>query len=477
MKVVIFCGGLGLRMGETSARVPKPMIPVGDRPMLWHIMKYYASFGHSEFVLCLGHRGDVIEEYFNDVPALRRERQRRAVLVDHLCRHRAGHGHWPATQGRGAAHRRRRRLPCTYGDGLTDAPLPRLIDTLLASDKIGVFLAAHPTAVFHIVTFDEENVVRSLVDITKSGMWQNAGFFAFRREIFDYIEEAEDLVDQPLHRLMAEEKLIAYPYEGFWEPMDTLKDKYRLDALAASGRPPWQVWDHADERQRALAQRRLMLTLRLDAAVGDAPTVLAVGAHSDDIEIGCAGTILRLAELAPRRARPLGRAQRDRRARRGGEGKRRDLLSSFASSTVVVEEFRDGFLPYHGAAVKDLFEALKNEVSPDLILTHQRNDLHQDHRLVCELTWNTFRDHLILEYEVPKYDGDFGSPNVFVEISDDLAERKLRTLREHFSSQHGKRWFTDDVFQAVLRLGVWNRALRRGSPKASTAGRSCSSRP
>ena len=143
-----------------------------------------------------------------------------------------------------------------------------------------------------------------------------------------------------------------------------------------------------------------------------------------------------------------------------------DLLSSFASSTVVVEEFRDGFLPYHGAAVKDLFEALKTDVSPDLILTHQRDDLHQDHRLVCELTWNTFRDHLILEYEVPKYDGDFGSPNVFVEISEELAERKLRTLREHFSSQHGKRWFTDDVFQAVLRL----RGMEAGSQTGLAEG-------
>jgi glucose-1-phosphate cytidylyltransferase len=247
MKVVIFCGGLGLRMGETSARVPKPMIPVGDRPMLWHIMQYYSSFGHSEFVLCLGHRGDVIEKYFktyqgsaetgSDGPPWSitfADTGKDTVIGQRLK------AVQPHVGGDDV-------FLCTYGDGLTDAPLPRLIDTLLASDKVGIFLAAHPTTVFHIVTFDEENVVRSLVDITKAGLWQNAGFFVFRREIFDFIEEAEDLVDQPLHRLMAEEKLIAYPYEGFWEPMDTLKDKYRLDALAASGRPPWQVWDHADE--------------------------------------------------------------------------------------------------------------------------------------------------------------------------------------------------------------------------------------
>ncbi len=209
-----------------------------------------------------------------------------------------------------------------------------------------------------------------------------------------------------------------------------------------------------------------MLTFRLDEALGDAPTVLALGAHSDDIEIGCAGTILRLAELAPA-ARVhwvvlSGIGARGEEARASAA----NLLPDFASSTVVVEEFRDGFLPYHGAAVKDLFEALKSDVSPDLILTHQRDDLHQDHRLVCELTWNTFRDHLILEYEVPKYDGDFGSPNVFVEISDELAERKLGALREHFSSQHGKRWFTDDVFRAVLRL----RGMESGSQTGLAEG-------
>jgi glucose-1-phosphate cytidylyltransferase len=246
MKVVIFCGGLGLRMGETSTRIPKPMITVGDRPILWHIMKYYASFGHSDFTLCLGYKGEVIERYF-----------------DKYLRSAENGGDGPpwsiafADTGEEAVIGQRLKAVepyiggdeiflATYGDGLTDAPLPKLIDRLVESGKVGVFLAAHPTAVFHIVTFDEAHVVRSLVDITKAGVWQNAGFFVFRREIFDYINEGEDLVDEPLHRLIAEEKLVAYPYEGFWEPMDTLKDKQKLDALAASPRPPWQVWENGD---------------------------------------------------------------------------------------------------------------------------------------------------------------------------------------------------------------------------------------
>jgi glucose-1-phosphate cytidylyltransferase len=248
MKVVIFCGGLGLRMGEASTRVPKPMIPVGDRPILWHIMKYYASFGHSEFVLCLGYKADVVEKYFRTYSGVATNGsepkgwsitfadtglesvigQRLKAVEPHL----GGDDIFLAT----------------YGDGLTDAPLPQMVDRLLESDKVGIFLASHPTAVFHIVTFDESNVVRTIADITKSDVWQNAGYFVFRREIFDYIGESEDLVDEPLQRLIAEEKLIAYPYEGFWAPMDTLKDKQNLDALAESGRPPWQVWEPDGER-------------------------------------------------------------------------------------------------------------------------------------------------------------------------------------------------------------------------------------
>jgi glucose-1-phosphate cytidylyltransferase len=243
VKVVLFCGGLGLRMGETSARVPKPMIPVGDRPILWHIMKYYASFGHSDFVLCLGYKANVVEKYFQTYSG--------SASTD------SEPASWSITfASTGQESLIGQRLKAvephlaaddvflaTYGDGLTDAPLPQMIDRLLESNKVGLFLASRPTAIFHIVTFDERNIVRSLTDITKSDIWQNAGYFVFRREIFDYIRDGEDLVEEPFQRLIAEEKLIAYPYDGFWAPMDTLKDKQTLDALTESGRPPWQMWE------------------------------------------------------------------------------------------------------------------------------------------------------------------------------------------------------------------------------------------
>ncbi len=257
MKVVIFCGGLGLRMGESSARVPKPMIPVGSQPILWHIMKYYAHFGSTDFVLCLGHRAEMIKEYFLDY--------NEALSNDFVLRDggrsidllRSDITDWSITfvnTGLKAAIGQRLKsverfigddevFLATYGDGLTDAPLPDMIDTLLASDKVGLFLASPPTAVFHIVTFDESGVVRSLGDVTKAGLWINAGYFVFRREIFDYIGEGDDLVEEPFQRLIKEERLSAYPNRGFWAPMDTLKDKQNLDSLVESGRAPWELWE------------------------------------------------------------------------------------------------------------------------------------------------------------------------------------------------------------------------------------------
>jgi LmbE family N-acetylglucosaminyl deacetylase len=196
-----------------------------------------------------------------------------------------------------------------------------------------------------------------------------------------------------------------------------------------------------------------MLPLRLDPAALDGGfTLLVLGAHADDIEIGCGGTILRLAEMVPSAHVHWIVLSGDGERGAEAEASATDSLGDFASSKVAIERFRDGFFPYDGGAVKEYFETLKTEVSPDLVLTHQRADLHQDHRLVCELTWNTFRDQLVLEYEVPKWDGDFGSPNVFVPISEELAERKVQTLLRHFSSQRDKAWFTKDLFYATLRL-------------------------
>lgn len=179
--------------------------------------------------------------------------------------------------------------------------------------------------------------------------------------------------------------------------------------------------------------------------------LLALGAHADDIEIGSGGTLLRLAE--ERELEVLwvvfcSTPQRGEEAR----GSAARFLGAARSSTVRVGSHRDGFLPYEGAAIKDEFEALKGQFQPDVVLTHSRDDRHQDHRLVSELTWNTWRDHLILEYEIPKYDGDFGTPNLFAPLPEAVLEKKIQHLLASFPSQSSKPWFSPDLFRAVARL-------------------------
>jgi LmbE family N-acetylglucosaminyl deacetylase len=188
-------------------------------------------------------------------------------------------------------------------------------------------------------------------------------------------------------------------------------------------------------------------------AESDAPrVVLAIGAHSDDLEIGCGGSILSLTCANPGLhvhwvVLAAGGA-RGEEAERSAEA----FLASAANRTIEVHDFRDGYLPYEGAAVKDVFESLKARIDPDLVLAHTADDFHQDHRLVCELTWNTFRDHLVLEYEIPKYDGDLGRPNTYVALTDEIVDMKLTLLQAHFETQRGKDWFDPHLFRGLMRL-------------------------
>jgi LmbE family N-acetylglucosaminyl deacetylase len=200
-----------------------------------------------------------------------------------------------------------------------------------------------------------------------------------------------------------------------------------------------------------------MLTLRLPEP--DRPLhILCLGAHSDDIEIGCGGTILRLINGRPTNVRWVvfsGTSKRREEAKECAQ----DFLKRAKGKKIEVKDFPDGFFPYRGGEIKQFFEKLKTEISPDLIFTHYRDDLHQDHRLLCELTWNSFRDHTILEYEIPKYDGDLGAPNCFVELDEKTCAEKIRHIVSHFYSQQVKPWFTEETFRAILRLrGVEIRA-------------------
>jgi LmbE family N-acetylglucosaminyl deacetylase len=208
-----------------------------------------------------------------------------------------------------------------------------------------------------------------------------------------------------------------------------------------------------------------MMHLTLTGKAGVGPTILCMGAHSDDIEIGCGGTILRLAEQYPDCEfhwvvfNAIGI--------REAEAKRASQL--FAGSRLrgpLLKTFRDGFMPYVGSEVKAVFENDLKELSPDLIFTHNGNDAHQDHRLISELTWNTFRDHFILEYEIPKYDGDLGRPSIFAPLEREVCEKKVGYLMDAFQSQQMKRWFQRDTFFSLMRLRGMECAASSGYAEA-----------
>jgi glucose-1-phosphate cytidylyltransferase len=254
MKVVIFCGGLGVRMGEETQRIPKPMITVGKRPILWHIMKWYAQWGHEEFVLCLGYKAETVKQYFlaynealsndfvlsnggKDVELLGTDISNWKITFADTGMH--------ATIGERLLAVRQylgddEYFLATYGDGLTDAPLPDMIERLQGCGKTALFISVRPMFTAHVIDTDETGTIRAIDDIRQADVWINGGFFVFRRDLFDYINPGEELVEEPFKRLVEREQLVAYRYEGFWEPMDTIKDKQRLDSLADSGKPPWQ---------------------------------------------------------------------------------------------------------------------------------------------------------------------------------------------------------------------------------------------
>jgi glucose-1-phosphate cytidylyltransferase len=256
MKVVIFCGGYGVRMGEETRSIPKPMIEIGGRPILWHIMRYYASWGHNEFVLCLGYKGEVVKRYFlsydgamlNDFVL---DRGSNGTKVELLSRDLE---EWRITfvdTGLNATIGERLKAVAphigedetflaTYGDGLTDAPLPEIIDAFRESEKTAQFLSVRPQFNAHIVSTDGDGNVIAVEDMSRSDIRINGGFFVFRREILDMIEPGHELVEETFERLITERELVAFPYEGFFGVMDTIKDRQRLETMHESGQAPWQ---------------------------------------------------------------------------------------------------------------------------------------------------------------------------------------------------------------------------------------------
>ncbi|MBC7908784.1 MAG: glucose-1-phosphate cytidylyltransferase [Rhodospirillaceae bacterium] len=256
MKVVLFCGGLGMRMRDYSQTMPKPMAMLRNRPLIWHVMRWYAHWGHKDFVLCLGHRGEAIKEYFlgynealsndfvlsnggREVELLAEDiRDWRITFVDTGLNSNIG-------------ERLRRVAPyvageetflANYSDGLTDIPLPRLIERHSATNAVATFLAVRPSQSFHVARMNEDGTVAGIHDVKETDMWINGGFFVLDHSIFDAMQAGEELVLEPFQRLINRNRLSAFRYEGFWRAVDTFKDLTEMESLLGHGPGPWEAW-------------------------------------------------------------------------------------------------------------------------------------------------------------------------------------------------------------------------------------------
>jgi glucose-1-phosphate cytidylyltransferase len=257
MKVVIFCCGLGMRLREYSEAVPKPMVPVGYRPILWHVMRYYAHYGHKDFILCLGYKSDAIKRYFLDydettsndfvmskggkkIDLLASDIQDwNITFVDTGLNSNIGQ-RLKAVQPLLAGER---TFLANYADGLSSLPLPAMTAFLTErEDAVACFAGVAPMSSFHLVRVAQGGRVESIQHVRAAGVRINGGFFVFRQEIFDWIRDGEELVQEPFQRLAAAGHLLAYEYDGFWACMDTFKEKQLLEDLYAGGRAPWEVW-------------------------------------------------------------------------------------------------------------------------------------------------------------------------------------------------------------------------------------------
>ena len=236
-----------MRIREYSDAIPKPMVPIGEKPILWHVMKYYAHFGHKDFILCTGYKGDVIKEYFaknGSVNGVEKILPAKHDLSD-----------WNITvvdTGRTATVGQRLKAVqpwlkndemflANYTDALTDLHFPEYFDYFSKRKKIASFLCVRPSQQFHVVSTTGD-MVQEIARVDQSNTWMNGGFFIFRREFFDYLNEDEDLVETPFQRLIQSEELVAYKYRGFWVAMDTFKERQRLEDVLATGNAPWELW-------------------------------------------------------------------------------------------------------------------------------------------------------------------------------------------------------------------------------------------
>jgi len=264
MKVVLFCGGLGMRMRDGVTNAPKPMAMIGERPMLWHVMRYYAHFGHTDFVLCLGYGASYVKDFFLNY----NETGSNDFVLDgtgQLELFKTDISDWRITfvdtglhSAIGERLRRARKFVAdepmflaNYADVLTNAPLPEMISRFEASSAVVSLLAVPPQSSHHVVDIEENGIISQITPMRDLRQWENGGYFVIRPEIFDHLNEGEDLVEDALVRMIPQGRVLAYPYRGYWSPADTVKERAHLEERYQRGDSPWMIWDA--ERSGAVA--------------------------------------------------------------------------------------------------------------------------------------------------------------------------------------------------------------------------------
>jgi glucose-1-phosphate cytidylyltransferase len=257
MKVVLFCGGLGMRMRDGVTNAPKPMAMIGDRPLLWHVMRYYAHYGHTDFVLCLGYGASAVKDFFLHYDETRSNDFVLENGAQNIKLFKTDIADWRITFVDTGLHseigerlRRVRRFVdgeemflANYADVFTDAPLPDMISQLRASDAIVSLLAVPPQSSHHVVDVDENGMITQVVPVRDLRQWENGGYFVLRPEIFDHLNEGEDLVEDVFVRLVRQRRVLGYTHKGYWSPADTVKERAQLEDMYNQGYCPWMIWD------------------------------------------------------------------------------------------------------------------------------------------------------------------------------------------------------------------------------------------
>jgi glucose-1-phosphate cytidylyltransferase len=257
MKVVLFCGGLGMRMRDGVTNAPKPMAMIGERPLLWHVMRYYAHYGHTDFVLCLGYGASAVKDFFLNYDETRSNDFVLEGSVRNVQLFNTDISDWRITFVDTGLHseigerlRRVRRFVqdepmflANYADVLTNAPLPEMIDRFTASSALACLLAVPPQSSHHVVDVGEDGLVTQVTPMRDLRQWENGGYFVLRPGIFDHLHEGEDLVEDAFLRLVPLGQLLAYPYKGYWSPADTVKERGQLEEMYQRGNCPWMIWD------------------------------------------------------------------------------------------------------------------------------------------------------------------------------------------------------------------------------------------